>query len=174
METVLLPIWVQGATAFRDTNYGTSAEMQIKRTLNPGSGRGRRGFIRFDTSGVAGAVSSARMRIYAKLSDATLTPTGMIVQKVTDTVWDELAVTWNLQPAVSAPTALSSITVAGIEGGYYEFDLTNFIRQERAAGRNVVSLRFINQQATGNSGSSYTAINSKEAASAQPQLVIEQ
>jgi hypothetical protein len=46
--------WVQGADAFRNTNYGASTEMQIKRTLNPGAGRGRRGFLRFDTSGVTG------------------------------------------------------------------------------------------------------------------------
>jgi hypothetical protein len=166
--------WVQGADAFRATNYGADQTLQVKRTLNPGAGRGRRGFITFDTSTLAGDIFSARLRVFARLTTGGLPPTQMIVQKVTDTAWDEMLMTWNNQPLTASPTALAQITVAGTEGVFYEFDLTNFIRNERAAGRNVVSLRFINMQATGNSGASYTAITSREAASAQPQLVIEQ
>lgn len=165
-------LWVQGATAFRDTNYGTSAEMQIKRTLNPGSGRGRRGFISFDTSSVTGSISSAKLRIYAKLSDASLAPTGMIVQKVTDTTWDETAMTWSNQPLTASPSALAQIVVTDATGRYYEFDLTAFIQQERAVGRTAVSLRLINLTPTGNSGAFFTSVNSKEAASNQPQLVV--
>lgn len=166
--------WVQGADAFRNTNYGASAEMQVKRTLNPGAGRGRRGFIRFDTSGVTGTILSAKLRIYARLTDASLPPTGMIVQKVTDTTWDELGMTWNNQPLTASPAALAQVTVASASGAWYEFNLTSFIQQERAEGRTIVSLRLINQSPTGNSGAFYTIVNSREAASEQPQLVIEQ
>lgn len=166
--------WVQGADAFRNTNYGTSTEMQVKRTLNPGAGRGRRGFLRFDTSGVTGAISSAKLAVFARLSDPSLAPTVMIVQKVTDTTWGETAMTWNNQPPTFSPTALSQIIVAGVSGQYYEFDLTAFLQQERAAGRNVISLRLINQQPTGNSGAFYTVVNSREAASNRPQLFIQQ
>jgi hypothetical protein len=63
--------------------------------------------------------------------------------------------------------------VAGVTGQYYEFDLTEFIRQERAAGRTAVSFRLINQAPTGNSGAFFTTVNSKEAANNPPQLVIE-
>jgi hypothetical protein len=59
-------------------------------------------------------------------------------------------------------------------GKYYEFDLTSFIQAERAAGRNTVSFRLINMIPTGNSGTFFTSINSKEAPENQPQLVIEQ
>lgn len=166
--------WVQGADAFLNTNYGADTQLQVKRTLNPGSGRGRRGFLRFDTSALAGNITSARLRIFARLTDANLPPTGMIIQKVTDTLWDELGVTWNNQPVVASPNALAQITVAGAVGQYYEFDLTAFIQQERAANRSVVSFRLINQQPTGNSGVSFTAVNSREAATNQPQLVIQQ
>jgi hypothetical protein len=105
--------WVQGADAFLNSNYGADAQLQVKRTLNPGSGRGRRGFLRFDTSALAGNITSARLRIFARLTDASLPPTGMIIQKVTDTLWDEFGVTWNNQPVVESPNALSQITVAG-------------------------------------------------------------
>lgn len=166
--------WVQGADAFLNTNYGADAQLQVKRTLNPGSGRGRRGFLRFDTNALAGNITSARLRIFARLTDANLPPTGMIIQKVTDTLWDELGVTWNNQPVVASPNALAQITVTEATGQYYEFDLTSFIQAERAAGRMTVSFRLINQQPTGNSGASFTAVNSREAAANQPQLVIQQ
>jgi hypothetical protein len=166
--------WVQGAENFFDTNYGTSAEIQLKRTFNTRAGRGRRGFMRFDTASVSGAITSAKLRVFARLTDAGLSPTEMIIQKVIDNSWDELAVTWNNQPAVESPAALASIKVSGANGQYYEFDLTAFLQVERAAGRLVVSFRLINGAPTGNGGASYTSINSKEAASNQPQLIIEQ
>lgn len=166
--------YVVGADAQRNTNYGTSAEVQVKRTLNPGAGRGRRGFMRFDTSAIPGNITRARLRIFARLTDASLPATSMILQKVTDTAWDELALTWNLQPQVASPDPLASVTVAGATGAWYEFDLTAYLQTERAAGRTVVSFRLINQSSTGTSGASFTSVNSKEAASNQPQLIIEQ
>lgn len=165
--------WVQGAEAFRNTNYGASAEMQVKRTLNPGAGRGRRGFLKFDTSGYTGTISSARLRIYARLSDSTLADIPMIAQKVTDTTWDETTLTWNNQPTTASPAALASITLLNSKAQWYEFDLTAFIQAERAANRKVVALRLINTVPTGNSGAFFTSINSKEAAENAPELVIE-
>lgn len=165
--------WVQGAEAARNTNFGADPTMQVKRTLNPGSGRGRRGFLRFDTSSVTGTISSAKLRIFARLTDASLPPTAMIVQKVTDTTWNELTMTWNNQPLTAFPAALAQITVSGTTGQYYEFDLTSFIQTERAEGRAAVSFRLINQQATGNSGLFYTVVNTKEADSGRPQLVLQ-
>jgi hypothetical protein len=176
ITSVLTPAadtWVQGAEAFRETNFGASAEMQVKRTLNPGNGRGRRGFLRFDTAAINGTILTAKLRIYARLSDASLPPTTMIVQKVADTSWNEMTMTWNNQPPTASPTALAQITVTGATGQYYEFDLTTFIQQELAAGQSAVSFRLINQSSTGNSGAFYTVVNSKEASANQPQLVIE-
>lgn len=173
----LLPVadsYVVGAEALRDTNYGAAVDMQVKRTLNPGSGRGRRGFLRFETAEFVGDIARVRLRIFARLTDASLPPTFMIVQKVPNTTWDELAVTWNNQPSVESFNPLAQITVTGATGQYYEFDLTSFIQAERAAGRTAVSLRLINRQATGNSGAFFTSINSKEAEANRPQLVIEQ
>lgn len=176
VPTALAPVadtYVQGADAFRYTNFGSDPTLQVKRTLNPGSGRGRRGFLRFETASVAGTITAARLRIFARLTDANLPPTGMIVQKVTDTAWDELAVTWDNQPPTHAPNALASITVTDATGQYYEFDLTAFIQAERAAGRTAVSFRLINQQSTGNSGAFFTSVNTKEAETNPPQLVIQ-
>lgn len=165
--------WVQGADAFRSTNYGAATEMQVKRTLNPGAGRGRRGFLKFDFSGHTGAITNAKLRVFGKLSEASLANVGMMLQKVADTSWNEMTMTWNNQPAVESPTALAQITVANATAQWYEFDLTAFIQAERAAGRNVVSFRLINLVPTGSSGASYTTFATKEAGtSTAPQLVI--
>jgi hypothetical protein len=164
--------YVQGAAAARDTNYGGAMEMQVKRTLNLNTGRGRRGFVKFDTSSIVGAVASARLRVFARLTDANLPPTTMMIQKVTDTTWDEMTMTWNNQPAVESPSPLAQITVAGATGQYYEFDLTSFVQAERAAGRSVMAFRLINQQPTGNSGAFYTTVTSREAGVNRPELVI--
>jgi hypothetical protein len=172
--TPVADAYAQGADAFRNTNYGASTEMQVKRTLNPGSGRGRRAFLKFDLSSVTGAITSAKLRVFARLTDAALQPTPMIAQGVADTAWSEATITWNNQPGVVSPAALASITVAGAAGQWYEIDLTNYVNQERAAGRNVVSLRLINMERTGINGASYTSINSKEASANQPQLVVAQ
>jgi Tol biopolymer transport system component len=166
--------WVQGAEATRNTNYGADTSLQIKRTLNPGAGRGRRGFLKFDLSSHTASISNARLRVFGNLTDASLPPTAMIVQKVTDTAWGEMTMTWNNQPPTASPNALAQITVTGATPQWYEFDLTAFIAQERAEGRSVVSLRLINQAPTGNSGAFYTRINSREAVDNKPRLVIEQ
>lgn len=170
----LADTWVQGADAARDINFGLHTAMQTKRTLNPGNGRGRRAYLKFDISTITN-LSRARLRVFARLSDSSLAGVPLRVQAVADTLWDEMTLTWNTQPAMASSEALApDVVVENSAGRWYEFDLTEFIRTERAAGRHLVSLRLINMERTGISGAFYTSINSREAASAQPQLVIEQ
>lgn len=166
--------YVVGADASRNTNFGASTELQVKRTLNPGAGRGRRGFLKFDLTNVT-TVSNARMRLFVRLSDASLANIPLRIQKVANTSWEEFGVTWNTQPDVAAPDAIApDLVVLDGTGRFYDYDLTSFIKAERAAGRNVVAFRFINMAQTGTSGAFYTAINSKEAPTGKPQLIIEQ
>lgn len=172
--TPLADTYVVGADANRNTNYGGATEMQVKRTLNPGAGRGRRGFLKFDLSGVT-SVTSARLRLFARLSDASLADIPMRIQQVADTSWDEFAMTWNTQPNVATPNALAPDAVlTDATARVYEYDLTSFIQAEIASGRSIVSFRFINMLPTGNSGAFFTAINSREATTGQPQLIVTQ
>lgn len=172
--TPVADAWVQGADAFRDTNYGTSPELQVKRTFNPGAGRGRRALLTFDTAPVAGDITRARLRLFARLSHPSLANIPVRIQKVTDTNWNEASVTWNTQPGVASPAALApDAIVASATGAYYDYDLTAFLRAERAANRHVVSFRLINIERTGTSGAFYTSVNSRETQN-PPLLVIEQ
>jgi hypothetical protein len=68
---------------------------------------------------------------------------------------------------------LSPFLLTDATDRWYEFDLTSFINQERTAGRAVTGV-LLRNMLRGEVGDYYTAVNSREAASNQPQLVIEQ
>jgi uncharacterized delta-60 repeat protein len=61
--------FVRGATP--NVNYGASPELQVKRTLNPGNGKGRQAYIRFDTSSITGDITNATLRLYGRLNAVT-------------------------------------------------------------------------------------------------------
>jgi len=73
----------------------------------------------------------------------------------------------------NVPQELARVTVTDDVARWYEFDVTNFINQERAAGRPVTGV-LLRNMLRGDVGDFYTTLNSREAASNQPQLVIEQ
>jgi hypothetical protein len=58
--------YVRGATPTE--NFGASPELQVKRTLNPGNGKGRQAYLRFDTSRVEGGIERAILRVYGGLN----------------------------------------------------------------------------------------------------------
>jgi len=164
--------YVKGASP--DANFGRLNELQIKRTLNPGSGKGRQAYMRFDTASVSGTITKATLRLYGRLNSVTVSNANIpcAVFPVSQ-VWQELTLTWNNKPAPNVPTELSRVTVIGDTARWYEFDITTFVNQERAAGRMTAGLLLRNMQ-RGETGDFYTIFNSKEATANRPQLVIEQ
>jgi parallel beta-helix repeat protein len=58
--------FVRGAQA--TTNFGASTELQVKRTLNPGNGKGRQSYLRFDTTGITGTIASAKLRVFGRMN----------------------------------------------------------------------------------------------------------
>lgn len=166
--------YVKGATP--TTNFGTIAEMQVKRTLNPGSGKGRQAYLRFETASLnTDYVFKATLRVYGRLNFLTSTNVNVpcAVFPVSNTTWSELGMTWNNKPAPTFPAELTRLIVTDANARWYEFDITNYVRDERAAGRLRISVLLRNMQ-RGETGDFYTLFNSREAADHRPQLVIEQ
>lgn len=161
--------YVKGATP--DQNFGALGELQIKRTLNPGSGKGRQAYLRFDTSGVTGTITRATLRVYGRLN-AVNTNVPLAAFPVSNATWTETGLTWANKPAPNAPSALAQVVVTDTTARWYELDITSFIQQERAAGRMVTGVLLRNMIAGAN-GDYYTVINSREATANQPQLVVE-
>lgn len=174
-KTTLAPIadaYVKGATP--DANFGSAPDLQIKRTLNTGAGKGRQSYLRFDTSAVIGDVTRATLRVHGSLNSTTA---GNIALPCAvfpvSTEWMENALTWTNKPAPNVPSELARVVVADSLAQWYEFDITNFIKAERAAGRATTGVLLRNME-RGGVGDFYTLFNSREAATNQPQLVIEQ
>jgi hypothetical protein len=175
--------YVKGADAFMDTNFGVIADLQVKRTLNTGSGNGRQSYLRFDTSSITGTISRATLRVYGNLNAMVGANQNIpcAVFPVSDTPraapavapWTELGITWNNKPGPDVPNELTRVTVADDVPRWYEFDITSFINSERAAGRTATGV-ILRNMTNGEAGDYYTVFNSREAAANRPQLVIQQ
>lgn len=143
------------------TNYGSESELLVKDSI---SSYNREAYLRFDISNYPN-LASARLRVFGKLTQATSGVFTAVYGAANN--WAEGSLTWNNRPA-ELTGALASQSVSGTAGQWYEFDVTSFVAQQRAAGASVVTLALKN--IGGNS--SFTVFNSDEAASNQPQLVL--
>lgn len=168
-------LFVRGADADCGTNFGKRAEMQVKRTFNPGSGRGRQSYLKFHlgTEFANTTVRRATLRVYGRLNAVTGAnqniPTAVF--GVPDTAWTELALNWNNKPTPTLPE-LTRVNIPDATARWYEFDITNFVNAKLGAGEDAVSL-LLRNMLRGEAGDFYTTFNSREAARNQPQLVIE-
>jgi hypothetical protein len=155
-----------GASA--NTRYGAAAELQVKKSS--AADLQRETYVRFDLSEV-GAVTTAKLRLYGGLQSASGESITIGAYPVSDVIWPENDVTWATKPAAgSAP--LSSQAVSGTAPQWYEWDVSDYLRQQKAAGAAAVSFA-LKGAAT---SSAYVRFNSDEAAdpATRPQLVVEQ
>lgn len=151
------------------TNYGTATALETRTDGVSNSGNNRDAYLKFDTTSVTLAnIGAVKLQIYAAASAAGTINTS--VYSVATTTWIETgagSITWTNKP-VAGTTALSSAIVDGMAYTWYELDVTNYVKSEKTAGRNVVSLALRNPSVT----TPNIVINSKEAAGNRPQLVV--
>lgn len=136
---------VQGSPS---SNYGSQT------TLTSDGSPLKWAYLRFDVSGLAGPVQSARLRLYVKNG----TGNGPRVY-TTATSWSESSITWNNKPAASGSAIANVGSVSS--GTYVEYDVTAAV-----AGNGAVS--FVLQP---DSNDGFYA-SSREASSNRPQLVV--
>ena len=149
---------------FAGTNFGAATELVAKRSATVGNTRET--FLRFDLSSV-GSIGTAKLRLFGRLSNTTNPSVTTTVFNSSNNTWGESTLTWNNRPAAGT-TSRGSITVSGTTARWYELNLTTFLKAERAAGRNVVTLVLKNGTAT----DSQVLFNSDEAAANRPELVV--
>ena len=131
----LADAYVRDGSTYAGTNFGTSTQLQVKQGV---AGYAREGYLRFDLSGVS-QVTSAKLRLFGRLDSTADAGVGFTVFNSNDTTWSETGITWNTKPAANT-AALVSATVSGTTGKWYEVDLTAFLKAEKAAGRNMVTI----------------------------------
>lgn len=165
--------YVKGATP--TANFGNVAELQVKRTLNPGSGRGRQAYLRFDTSSVTGEIKLATLRVFGRLNALTAANQNIPLSVFpVSAAWDESTLTWDNKPLPNQPEELTRVTVTDAVARWYELDITAFIQAERTAGRTVTGV-LLRNMIRSETGDFYTTFDSRETTTTNaPQLIIQQ
>ena len=153
---------------FAGTNYGGAGAMEVR--LSSTAGNRREAYLRFDLSQVPSAaqIASAKVRLWGRLSAAGSVSVGLF--PVASNAWTESGIKWSAKPpsgtaAVGAVRALTSTA-----GGWVEYDVTSYLRQQKQAGAASVSLAL---KAT-NYTSPHAIFASDEALSNRPELRVTQ
>jgi endo-1,4-beta-D-glucanase Y len=154
---------------FAATAYGSMDPSILSTKLNTAGTTGfdRQTYIGFDLSSVSGTISGAVLKVYGKLEDMRSTNIPVGVYSVANTTWTETDLTWNNKPAAGT-TALGTVTITDSTARYYNLDITAYVNNEKAAGRNGISLALINSAIS----TPRILFNSKETGSNAPQLLI--
>jgi hypothetical protein len=154
---------------FASDNFGTLTELTSQLNgNNSNAGKNRSAFLKFDLSEVRN-VEQAALRVYGSPDGRKGENVPVAVYAVPDISWTENNITWQNRPAQTAPL-LANATVTDSSPGWYEFDITPFIKAEKNAGHPAASIVFINMMT---SKPCFT-FNSREASGNRPILVITQ
>lgn len=144
-------------------NFGTAEELAAKLDS---SGFNRESFLRFDVTGLSGAVS-ARLRLTPVSGSTDLATTQLSYEFMATDSWNETGVTWNNKPAGSG-TVLASLTGYAI-GTPVEIDVTAQTNTQ-AAGDGSLSLKISSVVA---GGGRIVSFGSRENPTQQNRPVIE-
>ncbi len=151
-----------GASA--STNFGTSPRLELKFSSDPGFVRET--LLKFDLRSVA-TIGTATVRMFGAIADRRSTNIPVDVFGVANIAWSETAVTWNTRPASSTPV-LDVTTIPDAIARWHEWDVMSYLRSEKAAGRNVVSLIFRSNA----SSLPNLSFNAREAGANAPELLV--
>jgi glucose/arabinose dehydrogenase len=151
-------------------NYGAAGVLMAKTSAD--ANVFRQSYLKFDLAGVTlSAGATAKLRLFGQYdAPAGSTETVAVgVFGVPESAWSESSLTWNTRPGAGGTTpAAAAAQTLGVGPRWYQWDLTDYLRQQQAAGKRFVTLLVKTTAAR-----RYTAsFNSAEAASNGPQLVI--
>jgi len=132
------------------SNYGTSTALRADASPE------LRSYVKFDVQGVAGPVTRATLRIFAN----SALPAGIEIHGVTDTAWDERAITFSNAPAYSATVTGTSGAIA--TGTWLSIDITSLVQ-----GNGVISIAITTPSST------QINLASRETGATAPQLIVE-
>jgi RHS repeat-associated protein len=117
---------VRGGSA-ANNNYGSVVLLGVRTASNALNTYWS--YIKFNTSGVSGQVSSAKLRVFTALSGKGSVQTNLYAVPAT---WGETTITWNNKPALG--TQLGSFTVNTTGYVWKEIDVTAHVQAQLAQG----------------------------------------
>ena len=129
---------------------------------SPQDGLGTNTFLKFDLSGVTSA-SSTRLRLFGTAASGA--PLVTVYAEDTNS-WTERELTWDNQP--TAGSRVVTVPV-GRNAQYWQWDLTDLVRAQLAAGQRTLGLKLQNDAAS----SDPAYFISREAPFKKPQLIVQ-
>ena len=144
------------------TSYGSASVLSVKKKA--GMKLNRDAYFKFDTASFSGSLAGATLRFYAALSDAGSVATS--IYSVSSTGWTESALTWNRRPVLGS--RLGTAIVRSTIYGWFEVDVSGYVKTQRAAGQKVVAFALHNTA----DSAARVLVRSREAGANQPVLVL--
>ncbi len=151
-----------GSTA--NTNFGQAPTLEIKYSTN--AVYERIGYVRFDLTTLANTIiPSAKIRLFGgtSQSNAQIVP---VTVSLAQNTWSEATVTYNNRPAIVGET-LATFQLASAKK-WFEVDVTAVLQSAINAGKTSLDIAIAGVVNL----ASYGLINSSEAATNRPELVI--
>jgi hypothetical protein len=147
-------------------NFGTTTDLIVKKSANVGNSRET--YLRFDISSVSANATSVKLRLFGASSTATQAVAMSLIGS-TDASWSETGISYNTRPTGGSPTVIvASKTISGTTGAWYEFDVTNYVKQLRALGITAVTFAL---NAIGTTDAQ-AVFNSDENSANRPELAV--
>jgi uncharacterized delta-60 repeat protein len=153
----------QGTNA--DTNYGTVRTLQSRAK----TGNNRRSYLKFDLLGISSnkTITNVKLRLFGNLDGVSNTNIDAGVYFSSNTTWDESTLTWTNKPA-NGPSPIATATITDQTPRWYEWDVTAFVKSEKEAAYDAITLVLRNTETS----DEFASFNSREAKANPPQLVV--
>lgn len=154
---------------YAGVNYGGAAEIHVRKGTTAGTSR--EGFLRFDLStvGPSAGITSAKVRLSGKLSASMTGGVSIGLFAVSSSTWTESGLKWSNKPA-TASTAIATRSISSTGATWVEFDVTNYLRQQKSAG--AASVNFAIKAMT--TVTPWVVVGSDETSANRPQLLVQQ
>lgn len=117
-------------------NFGKGNTLQVK-SGTAGSGNNLQTYLKFDLSSMV-FIDRAYLKLHGWLSSNAANGVGVSVYGANNN-WTESTLNFNNKPGTKTGP-LASVTMYSTNGFDQYFDVTNYLRAEKAAGRNTVTL----------------------------------
>jgi hypothetical protein len=145
------------------TNFGLKTELNVRKSSTSGSNR--ESYLRFALAGGAAnsVIDAAHLRFFTRLSAAGSVQLDLYA--VSNTTWSETGINWNNRPAAGT-SIIASKTIASTTATWIDFDVSNYVKQQRAAGATAVAFVLRGHA----SSTPYAIISSDEATANRPAL----
>jgi hypothetical protein len=143
------------------TNYGSAGVLNARKSSGVYA---QVAYLTFDLTRVS-TITSATLKLYGNQTVAGPTVT-VAAYKVASTTWGEKSITYDNRPALGS--AMGSASVNSTTARTYQWDLTAYLKAEKAAGRNKVTIGLFGLAGT----TPVASFNSREAAANKPVLEV--